>query len=277
MNLVSVKWLNDNLQRKDIVILDTSIVPITNKNNYPLYDFKMIKNARRFDLENVFSDTSSPFPHTFPRKEIFIKEMKNLGILNKNTIVLYDNKGIYSSPRVFYMLKSLGHQEVYVLNGGLPEWEKYKLPTEFYKKRFFSKGNFSPKSEKTYFCDIHKVYESLNKPSIKIIDARSEKRFLSLVEEPRPNVKLGHIPNSINIPFDSVLNQNIYKSTNELKHIFNKFIENKNEIIFYCGSGVTSCIPAFALELLKYTNFSIYDGSWSEWADINSSYPVENN
>ena len=119
--IVSVNWLRDNSKNKNLIILDTSSGSnISGKES--TYSDRFIPNSRFFDLKNKFSDSSSPFPNTLPSAEQFEKEAIKLGINNDSTIVVYDNLGIYNSPRIWWMFKAMGHNNVTVLDGGLPAW-----------------------------------------------------------------------------------------------------------------------------------------------------------
>ncbi len=276
MFIISVKWLKENLDNEKLIILDTSIKPVVDKTSGQEENEEVIPNSRKFDLNNVFSDKSNSLPHTLPKRSEFIKGMQELGISNDSIIVLYDNRGIYSSPRVLFMIRELGHKQVYLLDGGLIEWKRKGNEIVSYDRKFYIQGDFGERFKETFFCDIKKVLNSFLKSSYRIIDARSQNRFYGLENEPRDNVKLGHIPNAINIPFASVLHNNKYKTKEELIIMFRKLVENDAKIILYCGSGVTSCILALALELADYKHFKIYDGSWSEWANMNTQNPIHN-
>lgn len=275
MYFVSSQWLYENLNNDKLIILDTSLKPITIKlSGDPSEQNVVIPKTKKFDLNGEFSDQDSSLPHTLPKSGEFIKKMRALGISKDSIIIVYDNQGIYSSPRALYMIKQMGHKNVYILNGGLPAWIKNGFPTQKYKKSTYSKGNFSDRTSKKYFCDIKYVLNNFKNSNYKIIDARSKNRFLGQEEEPRPNLKLGHIPNSSNLPFSSVLNNGEYKDIEEIKNIFSRFSIEDKKLIFYCGSGVTSCILALASNMAGYDSTVVYDGSWSEWAKEQFSNPI---
>lgn len=276
--IVSVEWLNSNLENEKIVVLDASLKPITSKDVNGNEQNTIIPKARKFDLKQVFSNKNSLFDHTLPNPADFVKEMRLLGISDDSIIVIYDNQGVYSSPRAFYMIKSIGHKEVYVLNGGLPEWISKGFNVIEHVKEVYTPGNFSNKSNEPYFyfCDSTQVLNNIDSDEFKIIDARSEKRFLGLELEPRPNLKLGHIPNSKNIPFEKVLDNGKFKDVKELENVLLDNINEDTTLIFSCGSGVTSCITALAAQISGHNNVLVFDGSWSEWGDENSKFPISN-
>lgn len=275
--IVSVEWLNSNLDKEKIVVLDASLKPITAGLEKNADQFVAIPNALRFDLKEVFCDKTSPFDHTLPSTKDFIINMGLLGISDDSIIVIYDNQGIYSSSRVWFMIKSMGHKEVYVLDGGLPEWIDKGFLVVDYINDSTVKGSFSNRSAApgfSWFCDSKKVLNSITCLQSTIIDSRSQKRFLGLVPEPRPFLKSGHIPNSINLPFENVLNKSRFKDEQELRSMFSDHANKNITVIFSCGSGVTSCITALAALISGCQNVLIFDGSWTEWGDPESQLPI---
>lgn len=272
--LVSAEWLNSNLGNDKLVVLDASLKPITVENGKDVKS--IIPTSRKFDLKGVFSDVNHAFDHMLPDAADFVREMKSLGVCDDSIIVVYDNQGVYSSPRAWYMIKSMGHRDIYVLNGGLIDWIDKGFPVVEYIPQKYKQGNFSNRLNRdyVYFCDSNKVFKNIDNPDYKIIDARSEKRFFGQEPEPRPSLKSGHIPNSINLPFNEVIDKGKFKDVKALKAMFSSLIEEDSLLIFSCGSGITSCIVALAAQISGYEHIEIYDGSWSEWGNENSSFPI---
>lgn len=266
-NLVSVEWLRAHLNDENIIILDASIKKVTTKNDTNAND-TIIPNSRFFDIKNSFSDTNSDFPNTIPSPKKFQEEAQKLGINNDSTIVIYDNKGIYSSPRAWWLLKTMGHEKVFVLNGGLPEWQKQGFKTELKNDTQAHKsGNFVAKLKKENIKYYEDILCNIESGSAILIDARSNGRFNGTSEEPRKTLKSGSIPNSINIPFMEFIEEGKLKPSNEIKRIFDTKVESNQPIIFSCGSGVTACINLLASEECNLKNIKhVYDGSWTEWA-----------
>ncbi len=264
--IVSVEWLHSNLNAENIIILDASIKKVVG-NDISKSEIQIPK-THFFDIKNAFSDTSAPFPSTFPSEEQFTKEAQSLGINKDSAIVVYDNKGIYSSARAWWLFKAMGHGNVAVLNGGLPEWIQSGYKTEAKKEGQFDKGNFKahyhPKFMK-FFNDVKQA--SLSKSHI-IMDARSESRFKSLVPEPREGLRSGTIPSSVNLPFEDLLDGNVLKSRDVIKAKFQKLADKDDAMIFSCGSGITACVLALGAEMSGYKNISVYDGSWTEWGSL---------
>lgn len=269
-SIVSVKWLKENLDTTELVILNTSIPKAGARLDISLGE-RLIPHTRFFDIKNKFSDVSAPFPSTFPSEEQFTEQAQLLGINNDSIIVVYDDKGIYSSARAWWLFRAFGYRNVAVLDGGLPQWNNYNYNTEIYQAYKGKKGNFIGLENRgliKFFEDI-KV-ESQNK-SHGIIDARNEKRFKCLVDEPRAGLRRGTIPNSINLPFEKLFDGYCLKNVDELKHIFNALIKPTDKMTFSCGSGITACILALGATLAGYNDISIYDGSWTEYGTLTPS------
>jgi thiosulfate/3-mercaptopyruvate sulfurtransferase len=252
--LVTARWLAENISKPNLIVLDASLKsPIT----------KRIPLSRKFDWDQ-FSDSAIELPHMMPNELDFTAAAQALGINNDSLLVVYDAIGVYASPRVWWMFKSMGFTNCYVLNGGLPAWLAQGYDFDDQHMQVFSKGNFEANYDPRCFCNATAVQNAIDDQDKYIIDARSEERFYGRVDEPRVGLARGHIPNSINIPFEKVLTQHEMKSKEELQQVF-KNIRKDAELIFSCGSGVTACIDALAATLIGYQYISIYDGSWSEW------------
>lgn len=261
--VVSVEWLHNNLNATNLIVLDGTI-------NKPFEASQMqIPNARFFDLKNKFSDVSNPFPSAFPSAEQFQKEARHLGINTNSAIVVYDDKGIYSSARVWWLFKAFGYTNIAVLNGGFPEWLKSVFPTEPIKNYMGKAGDFIVNLQPKYMLFFDDVVNASKNKTHHIIDARSAARFNGLEPEPRAGLRSGTIPNSKNIPFKTLLNDDgLLKPKAQLKPIFSEFINQDDAVIFSCGSGITACILALGAEISGYKNIAVYDGSWTEWGSL---------
>ncbi|TXB66778.1 sulfurtransferase [Vicingus serpentipes] len=259
-SIVSSQWLNNNLEDKKIVILDAS-QEISEDNI-------CIVGARYFDIKNEFSDNNSEFPNTFPSVMQFEENCKKLGIKNDSKIVVYDNRGIFYSPRVWWMFKTMGHENIAVLDGGLPDWMANNYETQTIFNKDFKRGNFTSKFE----SDRIKNYDFVNNNSVTqkslLVDARSEGRFNGTTPDPREGILSGSIPNSINLHYATVLENNKFKSKAALTQIFSKIYAENKPLVFTCGSGITACILLLASELVSEQKTSVYDGAWTEWATL---------
>ncbi|MCD6045276.1 MAG: rhodanese-like sulfurtransferase [Gammaproteobacteria bacterium] len=277
-SIVSTQWLAAHLNHPNLLVLDSRLnspvkkLTSTETNNKAL----QIQGARIFSLDSI-SDPNTTLPTMMPSEEFFTRKMQELGVCNNSIIVVYDSVGIYLSPRAWWMLKAMGHEQVAVLNGGLPAWIKANLPyEESNPDHKFLEGNFVAQKSPTHFCNVAQVESALYDNTYAILDARSENRFRGLESEPRSGLKRGHIPTSHNIPFETVLENGKYmKPIEELQKIFSPKINHQQKLIFSCGSGISACILALAAELAGYSKMTVYDGSWSEWGLESSSRPVE--
>ena len=271
--IVSTTWLFEHFDNPTLVILDAS--PTENKSNLvPDFTNIQIKGARKFDMEKVFLDKENPIPNMIPNERVFEEECQKLGINNDSLIVVYDNLGVYTSPRVWWMFKVMGHSQIAVLDGGLSAWKNENLPTEPIRKNESFSGNFKAKYQSDLVVDSSAILENINSKKFQVIDARTEERFCGLIPEPRENMSSGHIPNSINLPFEKVLDKGKMKSKQELTKIFNNLSIENQSLAFTCGSGITACIILLASELISENKNVLYDGSWAEWGQ-EGKFPVE--
>ncbi|WP_179007314.1 sulfurtransferase [Winogradskyella forsetii] len=263
-NLVSIDWLHTNMNASNLIILDATI-------NKEVDDTAIrIPNARFFDIKQKFSDTSAPFPSTLPSKDQFEKEAQNLGINKDSIIVVYNDKGIYSSARAWWLFKVFGFKAVAVLDGGLPEWQLNDFHVANYTDDIYSKGNIEIDFKSKLMTNFEGITKFIEDQEAQIIDARSEARFKCLVDEPRAGLRRGTIPNSINLPYNELFEGNTFKSIDQLSIIFSNLEmgKNKRTLVFSCGSGITACILALAATLCNYKNLVVYDGSWTEYGSL---------
>ncbi|WP_372769185.1 sulfurtransferase [Lutibacter sp.] len=270
--IISAKWLFENLENPNLVILDAS--PRENKSNLiPEFTNIKIEGAHYFDMEGVFLDKENAIPNMIPNERVFEEECRKLGINNDSLIVVYDNLGIYTSPRVWWLFKVMGHAEITVLDGGLSAWKKEYYPTESIAKNEIFSGNFTAKYHADLVADAITLLENIDSKKMLVVDARSQERFGGLIPEPRENMLSGHIPNSINLPFEKVLNNGKMKPEKELKKIFKNLNIENQPLAFTCGSGITACIILLASELILENKKVLYDGSWAEWGQL-GKFPV---
>ncbi len=262
------------LDDHNLIILDASLPkPKGKAEDNPLASIQ-IPNARFFDIEHKFSDQKSDLPHTMVSAEVFEREARALGINSSSRIVVYDNLGVYSAPRAWWMFKSMGHEDVQVLNGGLPEWVSGRLPTEAKIYRTIPKGDFIAQPKSGFFRAQGEMLSNFDSKVEVVLDARSAGRFAGTEPEPRAGLRGGHIPDSKSLPFTEVLDGNTLKDEPELRAIFDALNPSKQPTIFSCGSGLTACIILLAAEVAGRKNLSVYDGSWSEWG-LPGDWPLE--
>ncbi|WP_033958282.1 sulfurtransferase [Psychroserpens jangbogonensis] len=261
--IVSCKWLHNNRHLDHLILLDTSVkTEMSISEDY-------IPNSRYFDIKGKFNDISAEFPNTIPSEQQFEDEARQLGINKDSIIVVYDDKGIYWSPRVWWLFKTFGFKNIAVLDGGLPEWQKlgYETSSSINVPNWKS-GNFLAEYDTSKMCYFEDISKLSKNDDVKIIDARSKERFKCLVPEPRKGLRRGTIPNSENLPFTNLLSGNCLKPKQELKTIFETFIIGDKSLTFSCGSGITACILALAADISDYKQITVYDGSWTEYGTL---------
>ena len=260
--LVSVEWLNKATNVSNLILLDATINKEIDSNSI------RIPKARFFDIKQKFSDVSAAFPSTVPSKEQFQEEARVLGINTDSVVVIYDDKGIYSSARAWWLFKTFGFDNVAVLDGGLPEWKKENFKVEKYEDESYPKGNFIAEFHDNLMTNFEGINNFSKDSKSLILDARSEDRFQCRVDEPRAGLRRGTIPNSKNLPYEFLFDGNKLKAKTELSKIFNNLVVDKTKIVFSCGSGITACILALAATVCNFNNLIVYDGSWTEYGSL---------
>jgi thiosulfate/3-mercaptopyruvate sulfurtransferase len=266
-DLVSTDWLAMRLNSPDIVIIDVSWhLPAAKRDAKAEFEKEHIPRARFYDLDaGANPDTS--LPHMLPSAEKFAKDMIAVGLGAGRTVVVYDTVGLYSSPRLWWMLKIFGHKDVNVLDGGLPKWRREGHPLEAGKAAPVRDWHVKPKFDPSLLKSMQDVASALASGSAQVADARSRARFRGEEPEPRPGVKPGHMPGATNVHYAALLNPDgTLKKKRHLQQAFKQTgLDMKRPIITSCGSGVTAAIVLLALMELDVKDAALYDGSWAEW------------
>lgn len=264
--LVSTQWLADHLQNPDLRVLDASwYMPDSGRNPRAEYDAAHIPGARFFDIDDI-SDHRSDLPHMAPPVEKFMSRMRAMGVGDGHQVVVYDGAGLFSAARVWWMFRLMGKFDVAVLDGGFPKWQAEGRPIEDLPPVVRDR-HMTVQRQNQMVKDVTQVAAASKLLDYEIIDARAPARFKGEVEEPRPGLRSGHIPNSKNVPFGTLLNEDgTMKSEADLRAVFDAAgVDLSKPAITSCGSGVTAAIINLALERLGRDNHALYDGSWSEW------------
>jgi thiosulfate/3-mercaptopyruvate sulfurtransferase len=266
-SLVSTEWLAEHIRDPNIRVLDSSFKqPGVNPTAREDYDAVHIPGAVYFDIDDVAQPETS-LPHMIPSADRFAEKMAERGIGNDDKVIVYDANGLSSAGRAWWMLRLFGHDNVALLDGGLPKWKREGRPLETAtpavpKRRFAAR--FRPEMVR----DKAAVIANMTSRNELVVDARSAVRFDGSAEETWPGRRRGHIPGSRNVPFDLVTDPQTkqLKDAEALKRVFAEAgVPLDAKIVTSCGSGVTACAVAFALHLIGHPGAAVYDGSWSEW------------
>lgn len=264
--LVSTDWLAKHLDAPDVRVADASwYLPEAHRDARAEYRSAHIPRAVFFDIDDL-SDEKSPLPHMLPSEVKFGSRMRKLGLGDGHLIVVYDGAGVYSSPRAWWMLRAMGHDEVVVLDGGFPKWRREGRPVEDLLPSP-SRRHFTPRPNLALVRNFAQMHANLESGSEQVVDARGAARFFAREPEPRPGVSGGHIPGSFNVPYSEIVSADGTMKTKEaLVQLFrDRGIDLARPVVTTCGSGITAAIDLLALSLLGAKDNGLYDGSWAEW------------
>ena len=264
--LVSTEWLAEHLDAPDVRVVDASwYLPQAGRDAKAEYRAAHIPGAIFFDIDDL-SDEKSTLPHMLAPAPKFASRMRKLGLGDGNLIVAYDGAGIYSAPRAWWMLRAMGHEDVVVLDGGFPKWKREGRAVDDMVPMPFAR-HFTPRQNFAIARDFQQMLLAEKARSEQIVDARSANRFAGREAEPRPGVRPGHIPGSVNVPYTELTEEDgTLKSKAALKALFAaRGIDPAKPIATTCGSGITAAIEMLALAVAGAEKVALYDGSWAEW------------
>jgi thiosulfate/3-mercaptopyruvate sulfurtransferase len=266
-SLVSTEWLAAHLGDPGVRVLDgTYHLPTVKRDGRAEYLAKHIPGAAFFDIDGI-ADDATDLPHMIPAPAIFEAEMRKLGISATTRVVVYDTYGWQSAARVWWSLRAFGHDNVALLDGGLPKWLAEGRAVEA-GDATNAPGNFTAKFRPELVRSKAQMLANVTSQAEQVLDARAAGRFEGTAPEPRPGLRGGHIPGSRNLPMGSLVDPKTMrlKPADELAKLYaGAGIDVARPIATTCGSGVTACGLAFGLHLIGAEKVAIYDGSWSEW------------
>ena len=277
-NIVSAEWLKAHINDSTLKIFDATFhIPATSRDAIAEFDEEHIPGAQRFDL-GVIADPDATLPHTVPSADVFQLHVQALGVNQKDHVIVYDDSVFMSSARAWWLLRLFGHENVSYLDGGLTAWKQAGGGVQKGASKTLVTGDFiaakAQDAAVTYMQDLRPRVETGT--AGQIVDARATGRFSGELPEPRAGIRSGHIPGSLNVPVTSLFDPDtkLLKSGNELKDIMQAGGVNLSEsITTTCGTGVTACALALALELVGHRQVAMFDGSWTEWGT--SDAPIE--
>jgi len=265
--LITPSWLAGRLHDPGVIILDATLPPVgvtPPVDTRARYVATHLPGAIFFDIEQL-SDRSSPLPHMLPTPDVFSRSLSALGIGNHMAIIIYEQEGVFSGPRAWWMLKTFGAESVFLLDGGLRGWIEAGLPTESGDVSR-TPAAFHAKLDQNAVKDFSQMQQMIAAHG-QILDARSAGRFTGALPEPRPGISSGHMPGATSIPFTELAEGGRLKPAEELRRLFaEKGVDIEQLITTTCGSGVTAAVIALGLELAGARQVSLYDGSWAEYA-----------
>lgn len=273
--VVRVEWLKANISKSEVVVLDGSwYMPATKRDGFQEYLEECLPKALFFDFDRKIKAHNTVLPHMLPSADYFSQEVRKLGIQQGQAIIVYDGAGLFSAARVWWMFKVMGHDNVAILDGGLPAWKRASLPLEQGKNQSLAplESSFTATLKPEWLADWQYLLTNLNSSRCQIVDARSQGRFSGYEPEPREGLPSGHMPGAKNLPFTELLSDTgEFLPKDRLASIFSSVLQQDQELVVSCGSGVTSAILALVAFWLGYPKTRLYDGSWTEWAENDAS------
>lgn len=223
-----------------------------------------IPDAQFFNIDDI-ADPAATYQHSLPDADLFAEKIGALGISNDDHVVVYDQNGIaFAAARAWWMFRVMGHENVSVLNGGLPAWANAGLPLQAgplpSQRPTLFKAHFRP--------ELYRSFEQMEVTTDTILDARSSARFEAQARTMDGDIVPAHIPHSFNVPYQSLLDPlgRSLKPRDELLAILAPYMDAER-VVCTCGSGVTACVIALAFAVCGRSDIAVYDGSWTEWAD----------
>ncbi len=276
-NRVSTEWLAGHLGDENLVVLDASwYKPEYVRVGWIDYRQEHIPGAGFYDIDEIV-DLDDERPHMLPPEDEFAEAVGELGIGNDTQVILYDTheEGFYSSARVWWVFRAMGHKDVFVLDGGLPKWKLEKRPLEHELPEAPEERTYIARKNPALVKTLEDVRRASLNGDVQIVDARSPDRFHGRTKEVAPGLRSGHIPGSLNVFYEDLFNADA--SLKPLEEVRQTFVQAgvvlDKPILTTCGSGITACILALALAELGHEDIPVYDASWAEWG-VDSSCEI---
>lgn len=274
--LVSTEWLATQLRSSDLIVFDASwYMPAERRDPQAEYRLAHIPGALFFDIDAI-ADTESVLPHMAPTAARFERMVGALGVSSASRVVFYDQKGVFSSARGWWLMRLFGHERCAVLDGGLPKWRREgrvlghgAVPTP-------APAVFRASLNARYLRGLGDVLENLQSQREVLLDARAADRFHARVPEPRAGLRGGHVPGSRSLPYTELLSaeQTLLPAAQLRARFEARGVGEQSAVVTSCGSGLTAAVLNLGLEVAGLPMGALYDGSWSEWGG-RAETPVE--
>jgi thiosulfate/3-mercaptopyruvate sulfurtransferase len=265
--LVTTDWLAEELGNPDLVVFDaTKYLPNEPKDGRAEFLRAHIPGARYFDIDQI-ADTDTDLPHMVPTPGRFAKLMMALGVGNASRVVFYDQKGLASAARGWWLMGLFGHDNAAVLDGGFPKWLKEARPVGDGEPGAPDPKAFQPSYRAAQLRGVGDMLRNVLTKSEQVLDARAAGRFTGAVPEPRAGMRSGHIPGSLSVPYTDLLHADgTFRPAGEIRGRFEAAgVDGSRPLVTSCGSGVTACILTLGLRVAGFPEGAVYDGSWTEW------------
>ena len=263
--MVTGDWLQQRLDDPGVKVLDaTWYMPGDPRDAKALFEAAHIPGAASFDID-ALSDQSSDLPHMLADVDIFGEQVGQLGVGSGDTVVIYDGHGLFSAARAWWNFRVMGHERVFVLDGGLPRWTAQNRPVEA-GRASPKPAAFEARRDLSMVRDIDQVRALLESKAEQVVDVRGAARFEGAAPEPRAGVRSGHMPGARNLPFtELVVDGGLQSSEAIVAALSRAGVDPSRRLTATCGTGVTAAVLALAMKRVGLSGAAVYDGSWTEW------------